>query len=63
MSINRSPHLCCKKGKRVVVSLRDGSRFIDKFVERKGRYIFLEESGKIPTSKVRAFSIWRGQDI
>lgn len=55
------PHTSCKKGKRVIVTLKDGTRILDKFVEKKSKGIVLEEAGFINGQDIRAFSIYRGQ--
>jgi hypothetical protein len=57
----RTPHTSCRKGKRVIVTLRDGSRHIDKFVERIGKGVVLENLGLIKVKQLRAFTIYRGQ--
>lgn len=36
------PHTHYPKGKRVFVKLRDGSRVVDKFVQRRQRAVILE---------------------
>ena len=57
-------HSSVKKGKRVIVTFKsDGRRVLDKFVERKGRYVCLEETGKVLIRELRAMTIWRGQVI
>lgn len=59
--MSSTPHTSCRKGKRVVVTLQDGTRIIDKFVERKGKGIVLEEKGFVRGREIRAFTIYRGQ--
>jgi len=53
-----TPHTSCRKGKRVVIRLKDGTRMTGKFVERKGRFVYLD-SGRIEAGKIKAFSIAR----
>jgi len=58
----RTPHTHCQSGKKVLVTLRDGTQYLGKFVERKRRAVVLE--GKtISTEDLRAFSIYRGQPL
>lgn len=59
--MNKKPHTSCKKGKRVIVTLTNGTRILDKFVEKKSKGIILEENGFVNGQKIRAFSIYRGQ--
>lgn len=53
----RTPHTSTYKGKRVFVILRDGSRFVDKFLDKKAGYILFAEHGRIPIRDVRVFTI------
>lgn len=56
-------HTSARRGKRVIVTLNDGTRFIDKFVERVGKGIVLEQHGLIFGRDLRAMTIYRGQVI
>ncbi len=40
--MTRTPHTTFRRGKRVIVKLRNGDYIIDKFVERTGKFIILE---------------------
>lgn len=55
----RTPHTCCRRGKRVSVVLRDGSRLLDRFVERTGKFVVLEEAGRVQAGLIRVFKIVR----
>lgn len=57
----KTPHTSCWTGKRVIVTLRTGEWFVDKFVARRRDFILLERRGRIATVSLRAFSIYRGQ--
>lgn len=57
----KTPHTSCFRGKRVIVTLRSGKRLLDKFIERTHNAVRLQEHGTIPTVKIRAFTIYRGQ--
>lgn len=54
-------HKSVCKGKRVLVILRDGTRFTDRFVEGSDRMITLAKRGKLPVTKLRALSIYKAQ--
>lgn len=56
-------HTSTKKGKRVVITLKDGARFIDKFVEKVSRGVVLQDRGFIPARDLRAMTIFRNQSI
>lgn len=55
----RTPHTGCWEGKRVKVTLRDGTTFIDKFWGAKGKYRLFKERGKIPAGDIMRFIIWK----
>jgi hypothetical protein len=52
----RTPHLSCKKGTTVRIVLRDGTEVVDKFLERKGKYVLLE-GGKLQTNAIKTFGV------
>lgn len=54
----RTPHTSCRKGKRVRVVMKDGTIFIDKFVEQTGKFNIFE-GHKVRTGEIRAFSIYK----
>lgn len=56
-------HTHAKRGKRVIVTLADGTLILDKFVERIGKGIKLEKYGVILGRDIRAMTIYRGQQI
>jgi len=53
----RTPHTSAKKGKRVFIILRDGTRIVDKFLDHKSGYVLLEKHGRLPIDTIRSFSI------
>ena len=61
MSRKAHPHTHFRRGKRVIVTLTDGHRFVDKFIDRMNKYITLQEHGRIQTKDIRAITIYRGQ--
>jgi hypothetical protein len=54
-----TPHSTCAKGKRVIVTLRDGRRFRDIFEDSNHAFVFLREQGRIHKENIRAFQIAR----
>lgn len=56
----RAVHSSVRKGKRVVVLLRDGTRILDRFVERTDRWIVLEKHGRIAKEDLRSLILDRG---
>lgn len=55
----RTPHTSTYSGKRVYVRLRNGRRFIDKFIDKKGHFVVFQTAGKIPAGDIAAFAIYR----
>ena len=56
---NHCPHTATFRGKRVLVILRDGTRIIDRFLDRTDRKVLLKDYGWIPKSKLRALAPYR----
>jgi len=56
-----TPHTACYRGKRVLVKLRDGTTFIDKFFDRTKSHVFFDEH-KVKKSDIKSFSIIKGGD-
>ena len=54
----RACHTSMKTGARVIAFLRDGSTKVGKFVERKGRFVVLDNA-RIPTSELRQLSYYK----
>jgi hypothetical protein len=55
----KTPHSHYRKGKRLFIILRDGTKLVDKFVERIAKGIMLEQNGVIPMSKIRSITFNR----
>lgn len=55
----RTPHTSCYRGKRVVVTMRDGVRIRDIFEYRTDKFVILREHGRIAKQRIRAFKIDR----
>jgi hypothetical protein len=43
--------------------LKDGTEFVDKFLDRKGNYGFFEEHGKVRRSLIKVFTIYKNRVI
>lgn len=56
-------HLSVQQGKRVMVHMRNGQKFIGKFKERKATYVTLQLDAQsdmaIPTHDIRTISIYK----
>lgn len=57
----KTPHTAVYKGKRVKVILRDGEEFIDKFVDRKSRFVIFENHSKVLRGSIKSFAIIKTQ--
>jgi hypothetical protein len=57
----RTPHNSTYKGKRVYVQLKDGTAFVDKFLDKKGHYCFFEERGKVRRRDIKVFTIYKNR--
>lgn len=55
----KATHTSFRQGQKVFVKLRSGEQFTDKFQERKGRYIHLQERGKIENERLASVTIYR----
>jgi len=55
----RTPHTAVKKGKRVKVVLKSGEEFVDKFIDRKSRYVTFE-TRKVLKGDIKSFGIFKG---
>lgn len=55
----RTPHLACKKGKKVIIGLRTGETIEDVFEEKHSQYIVVKDAGKIQIREIRFFLIKR----
>jgi hypothetical protein len=55
----RTPHLSCKRGKRVRILLRGGEEIIAKFEDRTARYVVLEGGRKIACAQILSFGLYR----
>jgi len=61
MGKGRLGHTAVHKGRRVLVVLRSGELFIDRFIERTGRDIRLEGRGKVAKKDLRVMSLYKQQ--
>jgi hypothetical protein len=54
----RTPHTAVKKGKRAKVVLKNGETFIDKFIDRKSRYVTFE-TRRVLKGEIKSFAIFK----
>lgn len=50
-------HTSTYKGKRILIILKDGTKLIGKFKDKKSGFVFTEEHGKISTKRIKAMTI------
>lgn len=56
----KTPHTSTYRGKRVYVRLKNGERFVAKFIDRKGKFIIFDTRTVI-SGDVKAFAIYRNK--
>ena len=56
----RTPHTATHRGKHVKILLRSGKILIDRFLERKSTFIYLEKHGRIRRCDIRSLANLRG---
>ena len=42
--------------------LKTGDRWVDKFKDKKGRFVILEKAGRVAKDTIRAMAIYKGRD-
>lgn len=52
-------HTAVHKGKRVLVFLWDGRKFLDKFEGKDSHYLFFKRTGKMRISWIKKISIYK----
>jgi len=59
-----STHSSTYKGKRVRIKMKDGTVFVDKFLDTGSSWIEFEERGRVDKKLIKNFSInkWQDQD-
>lgn len=50
------PHTSCRRGKRVYVVLKDGTKFVDKFLDHHGPHVEFAER-RVRAGDIRVFSM------
>ena len=56
-----SAHTAFRKGQRVILTLKDGTRILDHYDEPEGRFVRLRRHGRIKRCRIRAMTVYRGQ--
>ena len=49
------------KNKKVYVVMKNGQEFVDRFIDSKSNYIFLDQKGKLNKKSIRTLTIYRHQ--
>jgi hypothetical protein len=57
--MRKTPHTHYSRGKRLFLIMRNGETFVDRFVERRGRVMVLEDAGRVEVAAIRAVSFYR----
>jgi hypothetical protein len=57
----RTPHTGYWKRTKVLVTLRTGETFIDRFKDKKSGVMIFEEAGKVPINTIRNTSVYKEQ--
>ena len=56
----KTPHTAIQRGKKVRVELKDGTVFIDRFLNRtRGKICEFAVRGRVPAGDIKAFSPYR----
>jgi len=61
MARKRATHTNFTPGKRVYVKLKSGQQFVDRFVEKRARAVFLEQRGKVLNADITSMTIYRNK--
>ena len=62
MTRKRATHTTFAVGKRVYVKLKSGEQFIDRFLKKSARAVFLEQHGKVLNADISSVTIYRPKD-
>jgi hypothetical protein len=62
MARKRATHTNFTPGKRVYVKLTSGEQFIDRFLEKRDRAVFLEQRGKVLNADITSMTIYRSKE-
>jgi hypothetical protein len=64
MAKGMSPkHTAVRRGTLVLIKTRDGNKIVDKFIERKGGTIHLQQHGRIKKSEMRSFTPYKQKHV
>lgn len=56
-----STHTSFPKRTKVNIIMKDGTRIVDRFVDKKSGRIHFEKTGWMSISTIRSMTIWRGE--
>lgn len=57
-----TPHTATYRGKRVLVRLKSGERFVDHFHDRTKKMVFFKSGRRVLRGDIKSFSIYKGFD-
>ena len=55
------PHTWYRRGQKVLVVMKNGDRYVERFVEKKNGVMIFEGGLKIKVKEVRMTTIYRGE--
>lgn len=50
-------HTSTYKGKKILIVLKDGTKLVGRFKDKKSGAVITEEHGRIPTDQIKAMTI------
>ena len=58
----RTPHTTFTKNLKLIVIMRDGQRFIDRYVGKKSGVVLLKKLGRVSLKLIRVIGIYKGEE-
>ena len=62
MARKKATHTNFTPGKRVYVKLTSGEQFVDRFLEKRARVVYLEQHGKVLNADITSMTIYRPKE-
>lgn len=59
--MSKYPHTSFPKNSKVFIIFRDGDSAVDYYLEKKSRFVFFRELGKVALDQIRNISYFRHQ--
>lgn len=58
----RTPHTSYRKRTKVLVTLRNGMKFIDRFVDKKAGWMFFEVAGRVGIADIKNTGVYKDRN-